>query len=57
MSPVGWVLLVAVVGVVLVVASGSATTSVSRGPTFVKWMLVVFAAFLVLASIPILAGS
>ena len=57
MPAMAWVLITGVVGVLLVVASGSATASVTRGPTFVKWMVVVFAAFLVLASIPILAGS
>jgi hypothetical protein len=34
-----------------------ATATVGEGTTFVKWMLAVFAAFVVLASIPLLAGS
>ena len=57
MPALAWVLLVVAVGLVLVVASGRATETVTNGPTFVKWMLIVFAAFLVLAGIPILAGS
>ncbi|MBT8335435.1 MAG: hypothetical protein KJO11_02460 [Gemmatimonadetes bacterium] len=57
MPAVAWVLIIGAVGVLLVVASGSATASVARGSTFVKWMVVVFVAFLVLASIPLLAGS
>ena len=52
-----WLLVVFAVGVLLVIGSGRATASVTRGPVFVRWMLLVFAAFLALASIPILAGG
>lgn len=57
MTSVVWVVVVAVVGVFLVAAAANATASVSEGRRFVKWMLLVFIAFLALASIPILAGS
>jgi hypothetical protein len=46
-----------VFGVLLVWGSSRATVSVNEGRVFVKWMVVVFAAFLMLAAIPILAGS
>ena len=57
MPAYAWVLLVLAVGVLLVIGSARATESVARGPVFVRWMIVVFAAFLALASIPILAGG
>jgi hypothetical protein len=42
-----------VVGVALVVSASRATVTVDQGKTFVGWMLVVFACFLVLASLPV----
>lgn len=57
MSSIVWVAVVVVVGVALVAASANATASVSEGKRFVKWMVLVFAAFLALAAIPILAGG
>lgn len=57
MPPFAWVLAVVAAGIVLVFGASRATVSVNEGRTFVRWMLVVFAAFLLLASIPVLAGS
>lgn len=57
MPPWAWVLLVTAVGGLLILGSANATASVTRGPVFVRWMIVVFVAFLALASIPLLAGG
>lgn len=57
MPPFAWVLVVLVVGVLLVLGASRATANVTEGPVFVRWMLLVFATFLALASIPLLAGS
>lgn len=57
MPPFAWVLAVVAAGIVLVFGASRATVSVNEGRTFVRWMVVVFAAFLLLASIPVLAGS
>lgn len=57
MTPLVWVAIVVLVGVVLIAGASRATVSVSDGPVFVKWMMVVFAAFLALAAIPIFVGS
>ncbi len=57
MPPFAWILAVVAVGIVLIFGASRATVSVNEGRTFVRWMLVVFAAFLLLASIPVLAGS
>ena len=52
-----WVLLAVVAGLALIFGAIRATSAVGRGSDFVKWMLVVFGAFIALASIPLLAGS
>lgn len=52
-----WVLLAVAAGLTLIFGAIRATSAVGRGSDFVKWMLVVFAAFIALASIPLLAGS
>lgn len=57
MTPLVWVGLVVLVGIALITGASRATVSVSEGRVFVKWMMVVFAAFLALAAIPILVGS
>ena len=57
MGPVAWVGVAIVFGVLLIWGASKATVSVNDGRVFVKWMVVVFAAFLMLAAIPILAGS
>ena len=46
--------IVLVLGATLVYSASRATSHVQEGGRFVKWMLVVFACFLVLASLPIL---
>ena len=56
MSPLAWVGVAIVCGVALIGGASRATVSVHDGPAFVKWMVVVFAAFLALAAIPMLAG-
>ena len=45
--------IVLVLGATLVYSASRATSHVQEGGRFVKWMLVVFACFLVLASLPI----
>ena len=57
MSPAAWVGVAIAVGILLIWGASKATVSVNDGRAFVKWMVVVFAAFLMLAAIPILAGS
>ncbi|MEQ9568610.1 MAG: hypothetical protein RLN75_00340 [Longimicrobiales bacterium] len=57
MPPFAWVLAVLAVGALLIFGASRATVAVTEGPAFVRWMVVVFAAFLILASIPLLAGS
>lgn len=48
------VAIVLVLGATLVYSASRATSHVEEGGRFVRWMLVVFACFLVLASLPIL---
>lgn len=50
------VALVLVVGGALVFSATRASLSVDRGPVFIRWMLVVFVCFLLLVSVPVLAG-
>lgn len=57
MPPFVWVLIVLVVGALLILGSARATGSVTDGSVFVRWMILVFVAFLALAAIPMLAGS
>lgn len=52
-----WIVAAIVAGGGLIFFATRATATVGQGTTFVKWMLAVFAAFIVLASIPLLAGS
>ncbi len=47
------VLLVVVLGVGLTLAATRATASVDDGPTFLRWMVVVFVTFLALISLPV----
>ncbi len=56
MAPFAWVGVAIVFGVLLIWGASKATVSVHDGRVFVKWMMVVFAAFLALAAIPMLAG-
>jgi threonine/homoserine/homoserine lactone efflux protein len=56
-TPLAWVGVALVCGALLIWGASRATVSVNEGRVFVKWMVVVFGAFLVLAAIPILAGS
>jgi hypothetical protein len=46
--------IVIVLGATLVYLASRATSHVEEGARFVRWMLVVFACFLVLASLPII---
>lgn len=46
--------IVIVLGATLVYSASRATSHVEEGGRFVRWMLVVFACFLVLASLPII---
>lgn len=48
------VAIVLILGATLVYSASRATSHVEEGGRFVRWMLVVFACFLVLASLPIL---
>ena len=48
------VAIVVVLGATLVYSASRATSHVEEGGRFVRWMLVVFACFLILASLPIL---
>ena len=57
MPTLAWVLILLVVGGLLILGSARATETVTDGPVFVRWMILVFVAFLALAAIPILAGS
>lgn len=52
-----WVLSAVAAGLTLIFGAIRATSAVGRGSDFVRWMLVVFGAFVALASIPLLAGS
>lgn len=53
MNPALAVALVLGLGILLVFAATRATATVEDGPTFVRWMAVVFLCFLVLAAIPV----
>lgn len=44
-------------GLGLLVSASRATASVGRGTSFVRWMVVVFVAYLGLVSLPLLVGS
>ncbi len=46
--------IVLLLGATLVYSASRATSNVDQGGRFVRWMLVVFACFLILASLPIL---
>ena len=50
------VLLVLGVGVLLTFGATRATASVREGRTFLRWMVVVFVTYLVLISLPVVAG-
>jgi hypothetical protein len=50
------VLFALVVGSALTFAATRATNSVREGRTFLRWMIVVFATYLVLISLPVLVG-
>jgi hypothetical protein len=52
-----WVLLGVAAGLTLIFGAIRATSAVGRGPDFVRRMLVIFGAFIALASIPLLAGT
>lgn len=52
-----WIAAALVTGLLLIFFATRATATVGEGTEFVKWMLAVFVAFVVLASIPLLAGS
>ena len=56
MSPLAAVLLVLILGTALTLASSRATTSVRDGRTFLRWMMVVFAAYLALIALPVVAA-
>jgi len=47
---------VLLIGGLLTFSATRASLSVEEGPVFIRWMLVVFAAFLLLVSVPVLAG-
>lgn len=48
--------LVFALGALLVFAATRATATVEEGRTFIRWMLVVFVAFVVLASLPVVVS-
>lgn len=50
------IVLVLGLGSVLVFGATRATATVEEGRTFIRWMVVVFAAFLVLASLPVVVS-
>ncbi len=52
-----WVLVALGLGTLLTLGASGATANVTRGPVFVRWMLLVFAAFVALATLPMLAGN
>lgn len=56
MSTAVAILVVLLVGGALIFSATRASLSVEKGPVFIKWMLVVFACFLLLVSIPVLSG-
>jgi len=43
-------------GALLTFGATRATASVSKGPVFLRWMVTVFVTYLVLISLPVLAG-
>ncbi len=47
------VALVTGLGLLLILAATRATANVEDGPSFIRWMVVVFVCFLVLASLPV----
>jgi hypothetical protein len=49
--------LVALFGGTLLVAATRATATVDRGRVFVRWMILAFAAFVGLVSLPLIVGS
>lgn len=53
MSTLAAVLIVVLLGVGLTLAAARATASVEDGPVFIRWMIVVFVAFLALISLPV----
>ncbi|HSM61300.1 MAG TPA: hypothetical protein VK849_10905 [Longimicrobiales bacterium] len=50
------VLLVLLLGGALTFGAVRATASVQRGRTFIRWMVVVFVAYVALISIPVVIG-
>ena len=50
------VILVLATGTALTIAATKATAHVKRGTLFLRWMLIVFAAYILLISLPIIFG-
>lgn len=50
------VLIVVLAGGSLIYAATRAAQSVREGPVFLRWMVVVFACFVILAALPVILG-
>jgi predicted benzoate:H+ symporter BenE len=50
------IVLALLAGGLLTFGATRATASVSKGPLFLRWMITVFVTYLVLISLPVLAG-